>query len=248
MGLGDSTGWASRPGYSGQPQVRTNALSEAWELFKQRPMTWILTTLLVLFCYSAASGVVVTIAGPPHIGHRGGFRMPLLFNATTAVHAVLTAVVGGFFVGGMFRMACRQVRGLAFGVDTLFSITDVLPNLILGSAFYALVVLAYSSCCILPGLVAAGLSMFAVPLIVDARMPAFDAIATSWRVLKSQWLSATMFHLLVSFVAGLGSLCCVGLVFTAPLYCLAITVLYRDFFLAQPAAPDAKPAPRDPYF
>ena len=57
-------------------------------------------------------------------------------------------------------------------------------------------------------------------------------------------------HPLIAYaIVGLGACClCLGLMFTMPLYCLSIAVLYRDAFPDKPASPFAKPAVSDPDF
>ena len=47
-------------------------------------------------------------------------------------------------------------------------------------------------------------------------MTATDAMGLSWEALRGQMVSATVFHIVVSLLAGVGScLCCVGLLLTA---------------------------------
>ena len=89
--------------------------------------------------------------------------------------------------------------------------------------------------------------MFMYPLIVDGHLPATGAIIQSYHALKSQWLVATVVHLAVAIVAGLGGLLGgIGLVVTGPLYALSIAVMYRDVFLSPYSPAWAKPkAPFD---
>lgn len=212
------------------PLVRLGAIGEAWGLMQERWGTWALTTLVVILANAAVSGVFARVFGVRFAGGVGGFRWGAPRGAT-AISLVLSAIITGFFVGGMFRMACRQVRGQAIRLEDVFSVVDVLGELALGSALYALAVSVASLFCFLPALIVHGLLMFTLPLIVDAGLPAPAAIGGSWNALKGQWLMASVFHLVVSFFSGIGScLCCVGLLVTAPLYVLSIAVLYRDFF------------------
>ena len=85
--------------------------------------------------------------------------------------------------------------------------------------------------CAIPGFIVSGLFMLAIPLVVEGRLPATGALIQSWNALKSQWLVATLFHFVLILAALSGVLLCgVGVFFTGPLYCLAISILYRDFF------------------
>jgi hypothetical protein len=214
------------------PTVRLGAIGEGWDLFLRRWPTWTLTTLIVIGCYYVATGLTFAFFRLPRPGGAGGFRI-LLTPQGSVVHAMLTMIVTGFFLGGMFRMACRQARGESIDVGMLFSVTDVLPQLVVGSALYGLACAAGFLCLLIPGFIAAGVLMFTLPLIVDAGLPATEALGRSWAALKGEWLSATVFHLAAWLIAGVGSCCCFGLLVTGPVYCLSIAILYRDFFLGK---------------
>jgi hypothetical protein len=228
--------WGRRPTVhgltAGWPTVRLGAIGEAWQLYKRHWIVWSVTMLV-----SVASSVFLQwlTTNFLHIasgGMFGGFiglhppGMPL-------VPTIVSAMIGGFFLGGMMRMAVSQVRGRAPRVGDLFSVTDVWFDLVLGSALLGLVVSLGLSLFVIPGLIASGLLFLTHPLIVDGRLPATGAIIQSFHVLKSQWVLATVVHLAFAFVAGLGILAFgIGWLITGPLYVLSVAVLYRDFFLA----------------
>jgi hypothetical protein len=229
----DGGGWHERPP---RPIVRFGAIGEAWELVRQSWGVWVLTVLIVLIGNSVLNGMLFSAFRIEHAHGVGGFRFPLRTGGQW-VQALLNMVVNGFFLGGMIRMACQQVRGYPIRVETLFSVVDVLPELFLGSVLYGLASLVGLGCLVLPGFIVQGVLMFTLPLIVDGRLPATAALAQSWHALKGQWLTATVFHLVLWAVAGVGACFCgVGLLFTAPIYSLGIAILYRDFFLAKGAA------------
>ncbi len=230
-----------------RPLVRFEAIGVGWRFFKARRGTWILAGLLVVIANGMVHQAVTSVFGKPFPGGVG-FRAEVP-PAATLIDAVLAAVVNGFFLGGMFRMACRQVRGERMRLSDLWSITDVIGEFALGSAIFG------GACCLLapfgliPAFILAGVWMFTIPLIVDARLPALDAIGQSWRVLKGEWFRATLFHGVVYVIAGLGLCClCLGLMFTLPMYCLPIAVLYRIAFGAKLESRAFRPTGYDPDF
>jgi hypothetical protein len=224
------------------PLVRFGAIGEAWGLLIQRWPMWVLTALIVLICNSVLGGLVFSFFRVRRIGGPGAFWVGLS-SGGQVLQAVLSTVVTAFFLGGMFRMACRQIRGRDVGVETLFSVVDVLPQLILGSVLYSLATFLGFCVCFVPGFIVSGVLMFTLPLITDAGLDATDALGQSWNALKRQWLTATLFHMVAGFVAWLGLCACgVGFLITAPLYCLAIAVLYRDFFMIKGQVAGWKPA------
>ncbi|MEO6810795.1 MAG: hypothetical protein ABI353_16895 [Isosphaeraceae bacterium] len=222
---GDQPGWK----FSTTPRVRFGAIGDAWELLLKHLGTWILTVILLILC----QGAINAVFGPSFVSIRGG--RPALHAVKLApgqlFQSILSIAVNGFFLGGMVRMAAKQIRGLPIRALDLFEVVDVLPQLLLASFLVSLATLVGLSICIVPGLILAGLLMFTIPLVVDGRMEATAAFGQSIRALQGQWLSATFFHMVAGLAAVLGFLLCgVGVVVTAPLYALSITVLYRDFF------------------
>ncbi|WP_406695690.1 hypothetical protein V5E97_32265 [Singulisphaera sp. Ch08] len=244
MGVGDHQFDAADSPHFRRPVVRFSAISEAWTLVQAEWLTWALAMLVVLAGNSIVSKVADSLF---HVGRAGGlvgFRWPMP-REEMAVQVILAALINGFFVGGMFRMACRQIRGERIQVSDLFSVVDVLNELAMGSILCAAVVAIVSFVCfVIPGLILHGLFMFTLPLIVDGRLRAIAAIRQSYHALKAQWLSATLFHVVTSFLSGIGTcFFCVGILLTGPIYVLSIAILYRDFFLAKGVAFDSKPAP-----
>lgn len=224
-----------------RPSVRIGSIGEGWGLFQDQWGVWMLATGLALVCNAGVLSVLSSVFGirpPPRMG---GFWMPM-WSGGGAISMAVAMAVNGFFLGGMMRMACRQVRGRRLSVGDLFSVVDVLPNLVLSALLYGLASMLGFMCLFIPGLIVSAVFLFTFPLIVDGGLGATEAMGLSWEALRGQMISATVFHIVVSMVAGVGScLCCVGLLLTAPLYSLSIAVLYRDFFLTKGASFAGKP-------
>jgi hypothetical protein len=88
--------------------------------------------------------------------------------------------------------------------------------------------------------------MLAIPLVVEGRLPATGALIRSWQALKSQWLTAAVFHwvLIILAVSGI-VLCFFGVLVTGPLYALSVAILYHRFFGWGPVPASKKPS--DPF-
>ena len=216
-----------------RPSVRLGAIGEGWGLIQEQWGVWMLATGLALVCNAGVLSLLSSVFGIRPPLRMGGFWMPM-WSGGGAISMAVALAVNGFFLGGMMRMACRQVRGRTITVGDLFSVVDVLPNLILGALLYGLASMIGFMCLFVPGLIVSAVLMFTFPLIVDGGLGATEAMGRSWEVLGGQMVAATFFHIVVSLVAGVGTcLCCVGLLLTAPLYSLSIAVLYRDFFLTK---------------
>jgi uncharacterized membrane protein len=211
------------------PLLRFGVIGDAWRLYKQHWFVWSLAMLIVMICDGLINGAVhglVKGGAPPG---PGGFR--LFLPAAGALRFVVYTVVTGFFVGGMIRMASNQLRGRAPRIEDLFSVTDVWFDLLLVGLLCGAATALGMALCVIPGFIVFGVLMLAIPLVVEGRLPATGAVIQSWRALKSQWLTATIFHvvLVVLSVAGM-LLCGIGVLLTGPIYSLSIALLFREFF------------------
>ncbi len=229
-------------------EIRFGAIGEAWGFFKERWPTWIVAGLIVTVANGALLGLLHAIFHLKLPEGGGGF-MIVVPPANDLVAAAIVMVIDGVLLGGLFRIACAQVRGEPISAADLFGVTDVLVELVLGSAMLGVALTAAASFCAFPAFVLAGVWMFTIPLIVDGRLRAFAAFGQSWEALKGHWLSASIFHVIAGLIAGLG-LCCgvIGLVFTMPLYSLSVAILYRDAFTFEQFVPTQKPDAPDPDF
>jgi hypothetical protein len=202
--------------------------------------------LIVLVVYPLVGTALFALFGARWPGGWGGFRLPP-GPSEGALHSVGTTIVVGFFLGGMIRMAHRQVLGGVPRIEDLFSVVDVGLHLLAGAVFYEAATFLAGLICVIPGLIVSGLLMFLFPLIVIARRPATVAFSESWSILGPQWLTAAVFHLVLSLLSASGAfLCCVGILFTGPLYSLSIAILFHEFY-EPTSAFDSKKVPGAPF-
>jgi hypothetical protein len=243
-------GYGQGGGYTGTPQIRFDAIGDAWRLLQAQMSTWIVAQLLMLVVVGITYFVAIFVFGIILAATFGLLsKTPLGFFAfPLAIFVPLAIILSVMFIlmGGMYRMAIRQMRGDTIQVGDLFATADIIGPLAVGSILMSLFIGIGVIFCYVPGLIVAGLLMFTIPLIVDRGMAPMDAIRLSYETLKSQMLMATVFLIVVQFVAGLGAIACgIGALVTYPLYFLSIAVLYRDFFLGG-ALPPASPYYQNP--
>ena len=230
--------------HSTWPMVRFGVIKEAWALYKQHAGVWSVATLIVMACHSVVNGLVFAVLNRGEPLGPGGFR--LFLPSGHPLSLIASTMVSGFFLGGMVRMAGRQIRGGAPRLEDLFSITDCWFDLLLVSFLIGLATSIGFALFIVPGFVVFGLFMLAIPLVAEGRLPATGALIQSWHALKSQWLTAAVFHSVLIILAASGvALCYVGVCFTGPLYCLSVTLLYHNFFGWGPVPAWKKPT--DPF-
>ena len=249
--------------YARTPMVDFSWLSSGWDLFKQRSGSWVGATFLyglIAFALTVLAmiptGIVqwemamiqsITQGATQKITPMPTMNLPLLYGAQFAVNIFNTVLVGG-----LFRMAYRQVEGEQVGVLDLFSAGRfIVPFAALG-AIYAAVALLNSYTCGIPSLIFCGCALFAPIIIVTKGVGAPTAIAESFQMLKSQWLMSSLFVLVGMLMIGFsGLLCGLGSLITVPMFVLAVAVGYKSFTGSQfgqfpgygPAQPGVWPPP-----
>jgi uncharacterized membrane protein len=223
--------------YPYRPEITFDAISEAWGFFTQQMGAWIVAELIVFAIVGAMYfGMFTIVLAPMMMSSRGSSGAPGgaalgAMNVGMMFGMLVIVVVLFTLMGGMYRMAIKQVRGEAIAIGDLFSVTDVIGNLALAAILMGIINWIGSLLCIIPGLVAQGLMMFTIPLVVDQRLSAVEALSKSFETLKPHAVMATVFALVVGLVAGLGGILCgVGALFTFPLFPLSVAILYRNFF------------------
>ncbi|WP_152052702.1 hypothetical protein [Tautonia marina] len=256
----------------GEPRnvtIRFGHLSGAFKVASRQQRTWILillvlvvlgavANLILAFGLGGLSGAIGIPAGAVDASAASFNAADLLIQGVTFLSAT---VVSAFFLGGLFRTACKQVRGKPIAVGDLFGAIDVFGQVflvtllieVLTSIAVSVVVIPFGiAFAMLPprdaplallgalvfGMIAFALVtsrlMLAIPLVVDGRQTAVAAIRKSWVALRGQTLAAIVFNVLAAILSGLGAILLgVGLLLTFPIYYVAIALVYRDLFLGK---------------
>lgn len=80
--------------------------------------------------------------------------------------------------------------------------------------------------------------IWSIPLVIDRKMDAIDALKLSTRAALAQFIPLNVLTLITSMIAISGvALCCVGVLFTGPLFLTTLVVAYEVTF--PPAEPDS---------
>jgi len=238
-------------GYGQTPKIRFEVISEAWQLFSQQMATWVLACLVfvlaiiipegIMFGIMMASGVMGGLAGD----HGGGAIIVLGMGVGMIVGGLLMAVVISVIMGGLYRMAIKQVRGEPIELKDVWSVTDVWMQLVIAGLITFAGAMVGSLACGVGAYVVIGLLMFMIPLIVDKKMTAMEAAKLSWDTLKQEWLMAAVLYFVLNFIGSIGGIVFgIGMLFTYPLVFLGVALTYRDFMLG---GPGGQTVPTDPY-
>jgi len=90
--------------------------------------------------------------------------------------------------------------------------------------------------CVIPGIYLAVSWIFALPLVIDRKLPFWDAMELSRKVVGKHWFITFAFLLVIGLLAMCGVIaCCVGILVTIPIASVALMYAYEDLFSRQGA-------------
>jgi len=215
------------------PRIRMETISEAWNWFRSEMGLWVAATLIVLVITFACAIPFYAMAFITMMKPNPTFNDIMAFYAWSIPAAIMLYVGHAIGIAGMYNMAVKQIQGEEISLREFFNFRGMFIQHLIAGIVISLAILIGSIACYLPAFILGGLLMFTQPIIVHQRIGAFAALSQSWNLLKDQIWMATAFFFIVSLIASLGSLAClVGMLFTYPLYPLAVSLVYRDHLSA----------------
>lgn len=188
----------------------TDAISAAWQLFKNNPLPWVLIALIT----GVANGIMNMITNSDSAG--------LAFIGSIATIAI-SLVLQAF----MIRGALLEVDGHKPAIGDFFKLHNfgwfVVAAIIVGIATAIGTILF-----IIPGLVIAFFLYWTFNFVIDRNMTAVDAIKSSFNAVKSDGGNLFLLAILNVLIIIVGAIALiVGLLVAVPIATLASTVAYR---------------------
>jgi hypothetical protein len=228
-----------------EPRIRLETITEAWRFLTAQMGVWVLATLCMLGLTLLLGAPLYILAFMQLVGKaQPSMQDMLLFYAISFPAVILVYVGQAIGFAGMYSMALRQIQGQSIAIKDFFHTGSSLWSHIGAGFLVSIAVLIGSMACYIPGFMLGGLLLFTQPIIIHQKVGAFAAMSQSWNMLKSQLVMAAVFYFLISMVAGLGAILCgVGILFSYPLYPLAVSLVYRDHLHALYGTPAPGPSP-----
>ena len=227
--------------YQTAPQVDLGWIGRGWDLFKANAGTWVGAFFLYLVVAAAIAVPLAFLTGYSHNftdafnAARAGVpapqpASPLAGFGGNMAFSLLFGAVNSILLGGLYRMGLRQAQGEAVSITDVFSALDMAGPLVVVNILTQLLVGVGSLLCVIPGLIVAGLLMFAPLLVLDRRLPPVQAMSESFALLKSQWLMAAVFYLVAALLDAVGAIVLgIGMLITYPVFLLSVVVGYLTF-------------------
>lgn len=225
--------------------VRWEWINQGWEMYSQQMANWLLISLVV-FLISAIPAVPLYGFAYFSIIRNGGanpqdvqevirvLQTSGLNIMITLVSAVVQAIIQAFSYSGYYHVSLKQLRGEQVSIGDFFAGLGNIPAILGVTAIMAgIQFVGNLFCCLgtLATLASLGLIIFTYPLIVDRKMGTIDAIKASLDITKQNPVMFILFGIVAHLIGYCGVLlCCIGVIFTAPLLITIVTCAYRDCF------------------
>jgi hypothetical protein len=150
----------------------------------------------------------------------------------SGVELLLEAPVRAVLFGGLFYYFLKLIRGESGELADAFSgFSRALGPLILLGIVKGVLTGVGLLLCLLPGIYLAVAWTFSVVLTIDRRLPFWDAMELSRKVVSRHWFTILGLVLLNALVGISGLLaCCIGVFVTAPLALVSLMYAYEDIF------------------
>ena len=196
----------------------SDAISLAWNKFKENIPTWIGASILVL----ALGG----IAGDKTILFYGGMDITYPSNA-----GIIFGVIIAYLELGIIKMAINHIRGEAIDFKDLYSVSlKTFLNYIVAYIITGFFIIIGLILLIIPGIHLALRFMFVQYLIVDKDMSFDVAIKESMKMTKGNTINLFLLVLTFGLIAIAGIICLfVGLIVACPVIWLAGAYIYTIF-------------------
>ncbi len=175
----------------------------------------------------------------------------LLFGASaesglvrgTLFQIAMTAILYPFLVGVMM-LGIRRAVDAPIDVRDAFGYLEHAGAVVVAAVPIALLTSIGFALLVLPGLYLSVAWLFALPLIVEKGLPAWEAMETSRRAVTHHWFKVFGALLVFGLIVFASAFTVVALIWTLPFWIIGYGVLYRIVFgVENPRAPGAMPPP-----
>ncbi len=217
--------------YPPQPPAPTldaiQALSIAWKLFTKQWKPWVLAAVLfmigllmfILLC-------VVIMVATGNTASDGTFATSLLGSLSIFILSVCIIVGSIVFQAVAYRVAFEHTQGKKIDFSDFLNFKGI-GTIILTMIVVELIVAVGSLLCLIPGLIASVLLIFAsVAVIANPGMAIGDALKESVEVVKANLLQVIVLILVTGLIGSLASFTVIGIFVFAPFSYLVYNVAY----------------------
>jgi hypothetical protein len=210
----------------------SDLLSEAWQRVKGTKGI-IIGGFLVFYVVLLTASFLI-----------GGFFGLLGFVSDSPVLAVVGELVIGIlasalaypFVAGISMVGIRRAADQPIRFNDIFSHFGRTVPLVITAILSMLLIYLGFALLIIPGLYLSVAYMLAIPLVVERGLSPWQALETSRKAITQRWFKVFGLFLVLGLISIVSAIPLgIGLIWTIPLFVIAMGVLYRTIFGVLPA-------------
>ncbi|MDO9616197.1 MAG: hypothetical protein Q7J43_00780 [Pseudomonas sp.] len=210
----------------------SDLLSEAWQRVKGTKGI-IIGGFLVFYAVLLAASFLI-----------GGFfgllgvvsESPMLAVVAELVIGILASALAYPFMAGINMIGIRRAADQPISFNDIFSHFGRTVPLVITAIISMLLIYLGMFLLIIPGLYLAIAYMLAIPLVVERGLTPWQALETSRKAITQHWFKVFGLFLLLGLITAISAIPLgIGLVWTIPLFVIAMGVLYRTIFGVLPA-------------
>jgi hypothetical protein len=207
-----------------------SCITRAWDLVKQNFWPVVGVSLLIMIITAAINQVIGLASGPAFksmiLQHRASPGGVSIIIGTS----VLGSPIYTLLTAGLFKYYLKLIRAEGPTIaDAFAGFSPMAGQLILLGLVNGLLTSIGYVLCIIPGIYLTVSWIFSLPLVIDRKLPFWDAMELSRRVVGKHFFITFAFVLVIGLLAACGLLaCCVGLFVTTPIASVALLYAYED--------------------
>lgn len=161
---------------------------------------------------------------------------PMLTVVVEMVVGIFASALAYPFMAGINMIGIRRAADQPISFNDIFSHFGRTVPLVITAIISMLLIYLGMILLIIPGLYLAIAYMLAIPLVVERGLSPWQALETSRKAISQHWFKVFGLFLLLGLITGISAIPLgIGLVWTIPLFTVAIGILYRTIFGVLPA-------------
>jgi hypothetical protein len=218
-----AAGGSLQGGISGQYDFNIgDIISEAWNKTSgMKGPFWGAAIIITLIIFVVAIALTFALGAPrgePNV-------LPQII-----IQLVVTAVAYPL-IAGIIMMGIRRSVDLPISFNLAFSYFGFAGTIIVAGILITILTMIGYLLLLLPGLYLALGYMLAIPLIVEKKLGAWQAMEASRRAITHHWFKAFFLMLLMGLIVAVSAIPLgLGLIWTYPMMVNVMGILYRDIF------------------
>lgn len=183
-----------------------------------------------MIIYGVASQILATLLGLV-LGFIGGMAGELAATVLSFIGGVIGSGLCATVLGGIYLLGIRQAAGQPLNFNELFSNFNLFMPLFILNILMAVLIYIGFLLLLIPGFYLAIAYMLALPLAMERKLSPWEALEASRKAITQRWFKVFGLMLVLSLIMMVSAIPLgIGLIWTFPMFIIAVGILYRTIF------------------